>query len=247
MLGLFKTLMRSRSARVQEEHVNHQLQRSKGLPLGMTPDDFAGMRLGGTVSFDLLAIKAFQGLRFDASWSDAPQHIAAIGLIELGHGEQLVRFYLDNDTWVQASVANQLVFEYKLFDFIDSEDLADTELDRQINQPTDDADTTAIGHARYVLAGNERHDATTFHRVWGDNEASWSPPVLLQEHVIQSSDPNGAGFTVDHHCMLYERYEEESERYEVIYLSAEANPAERSYQRVTSLGVDIRSLIIDAH
>lgn len=248
MLESFKTLLRSRSGRAQDRHAAHLYARSKGLPVGMTPEDFAGLRLGGMVSLDMLALKAFDGLRFDSSWSGEPQHIAAVGVVELGQGEQLVRFYLANDTWIQASVANQQVFEYKVFDFWEAADLADVEFDRQINAPEGKSLPSTLGHVVFELpAESGEAKPTVYARVWGDPEASWSPPVMLEEQVVSSGDTNTSSFTTHHHCMLYEREDAGSDRFEYILLSAESNPVDDTYQRVTSLGVDIRALVIDAH
>ena len=60
---------------------------------------------------------------------DAYHHIAAVGHVDLGQGAQLVRFYLDNDTWLQANIEHGQVLEYKLFDFYRVAHLSDAEFD----------------------------------------------------------------------------------------------------------------------
>ncbi|HBP41814.1 MAG: DUF2491 family protein [Vreelandella alkaliphila] len=247
MFGSLKSLFRANSKGVQQKHASETAQRSSGLPVGMTPDDFSGLRLGGMVSLNMLSLKAFDSLNFDASWSGAAQEIAAIGVVELGQGEQLARFYLENDTWIQASIANGKVFEYKLFDFLSSQHVSNLEFDGLINQPDSKAPAHPLGQSSFTLeAGDDiPDDLKRYQRVWGAENSEWSAPVVLEETVTRA---NGSGISqVTHHCMLYERHDQASERFEYILLSAEADELEGSYQLVTSLGIDISAVIIEAH
>lgn len=247
MLGSLKSLFRANSKNVQQQHASETAQRSNGLPVGMTPDDFNGLRLGGMVSLNMLSLKAFDSLNFDASWSGAAQQIAAVGVVELGQGEQLARFYLENDTWIQASVANGKVFEYKLFDFLSSQHVSDLEFDGLINQPDNQTPAHPLGQRSFTLEtdGDIQDDLKRYQRVWGAENSEWSAPVVLEETVTRASDSGISQVT--HHCMLYERQDQASERFEYILLSAEIEEQEGSYQLVTSLGIDISALIIEAH
>ncbi len=247
MLGSLKSLFRANSKNVQQQHASETAQRSNGLPVGMTPDDFNGLRLGGMVSLNMLSLKAFDSLNFDASWSGAAQQIAAVGVVELGQGEQLARFYLENDTWIQASVANGKVFEYKLFDFLSSQHVSDLEFDGLINQPDNQTPAHPLGQRSFTLEtdGDVQDDLKRYQRVWGAENSEWSAPVVLEETVTRASDSGISQVT--HHCMLYERQDQASERFEYILLSAEIEEQEGSYQLVTSLGIDISALIIEAH
>lgn len=246
MFDALKSLFHANSKASQDAHRQHIEQRSRGLPVGMTPDDFEGLRLGGMVALEMLSLRAFDGLRFDASWSGEDKAIEAVGVVELGQGEQLVRFYLENDTWVQASVANGAVFEYKVFDFYAAQHIADVEFDALINQPADDTDThNALGGKAFALApANDGDEAIQYARVWGADDSTWSPPVMLEERVTTSE---GNVAYIRHHSMLYERHDADSDRYEYVLLNAEANDQDGSYQFVTNLGIDIRALIISAH
>ncbi|MGM0834121.1 YjfK family protein [Halomonas qaidamensis] len=247
MLGSLKSLFRANSKSVQQKHTSETAQRSSGLPAGMTPDDFNGLRLGGMVSLNMLSLKAFDSLNFDASWSGETQEIAAVGVVELGQGEQLARFYLENDTWIQASIANGKVFEYKLFDFLSSQHVSNLEFDGLINQPDSQTPSHPLGQQRFTLETDSetQDDLKRYQRVWGAENSEWSAPVVLEETVTRA---DGSGIShVMHHCMLYERHDQASERFEYILLSAEADELEGSYQLVTSLGIDISALIIEAH
>ena len=247
MLGSLKSLFRANSKGVQQAHAGETAKRSRGLPAGMTPDDFNGLRLGGMVSLNMLSLKAFDSLNFDASWSGTSQEIAAVGLVELGQGEQLVRFYLENDTWIQASVANANVFEYKLFDFLSSEHVSNLEFDDLINKPENETRANRLGQRSFHLPGSDsiENELKHYQRVWGAEGSDWSAPVVLDERVSRA---NNTGLSqVTHHCMLYERHDQTTERFEYILLSAEADEQEGSYQLVTSLGIDISAVIIEAH
>lgn len=246
MLDSLKSLFRASSKSVQQQYVSETAQRARGLPPGMTPDEFCGLRLGGMVSLNLLSLKAFDSLNFDASWSGEAQEIAAVGMLELGQGEQLARFYLENDTWIQASVANGKVFEYKLFDFLSAQHVSNLEFDSLINQPDGQADHP-LGHKVFILPADSgtQGASNAFERVWGAESSEWSPSVVLEEVVTPN---NASGLSrVSHHCMLYERHDQASDRFEYILLSAEANQQDASYQLVTSLGIDINAVIIEAY
>ncbi|CAM3835358.1 DUF2491 domain-containing protein [Vreelandella rituensis] len=243
MLSALKSLLRAGSKKEQAEHDRHVAKIADGLPDGMTPADFEGMRLDGMVSLDMLALKAHDAFRFDPSWSGEAHQIKAIGVVELGKGEKLTRFYLENDTWIQAAIEGDRVFEYKVFDFHAAQDVSDVEFDAIINN-TDPADKNGVGASCYVLPSQEG-DGTTYKRVWGAEDSAWSPPVILEETVTLAE--GGIPSQVRHHCMLYERHLPEADRFEYVIISAEEDAGDGSYQLVTNLGVDIRALVIDAN
>ncbi|MBB3139374.1 DUF2491 family protein [Halomonas organivorans] len=220
-----------------QEAYDHQHARlARGLPLGMSPEDFAGMRLDGRVTFDLLALAPYSDLLFDSSMGGQDLHIAAVGTVDLGQGETLVRFYLENDTWVQASVASGQVIEYKLFDFFQVQHLANTEFDRLINEHGVSNAGVSLGKDVLPLE-SESGQAASYARVWGQQGVPWSPPVLLEEEVTTLESVINR--RVIHHCMLYERQLEGEGRYEYVLLSGEVDEEDRSYQLVTNLGIDL--------
>lgn len=241
MIGALKTLFRSNSKKVQDEHTQALMERSKGLPLGVTPDDVGGLRLGGMVSLNFLAVRDDERFVFDSAWHNEDKRIEAIGVVELGDGEQLVRCYLENDTWIQASLRNGEAFEYKVFDFWQAEHISNIEFDRLINHSDDAESPSRLGAATFQV---ERDTPTTYQRVWGASESDWTPPVILEEIVTRLNSHETAQVT--HHCMLFERAIPDTERFEYILLSAEADDADGSYQLVTNLGIDLRELSITA-
>lgn len=214
---------------------------SAGLPLGMTPEDFEGLRLDGRVKIALAELSAFPDTLF--SWSSEPyHHVAAVGHVDLGQGAHLVRFYLDNDTWLQANVENQQVVEYKLFDFYRVTHLSDVEFDTLIN--ADDKKAGELGAQSITVEATDTSGRECqYQRVWGDEASLWSPPVLLEEQVMTTESVMTRSVT--HHAMLYERQIEGSERMEYVLLNAE-NDGEGGFMLVQNLGVDVTSVDIDA-
>ncbi|GEK72018.1 MULTISPECIES: DUF2491 family protein [Halomonas] len=238
MFDKMKALLRGATSDQKEQQAfdDQQARLARGLPTHMSPEDFAGMRLDGRVTFDLLALEPYSDLLFDSSMGGQDLHIAAVGRVDLGQGESLVRFYLENDTWVQASVEAGKVIEYKLFDFYQVQHLADTEFDRLINEHGVSNGGVSLGKAVLPLE-SESGQTASYGRVWGQEGVPWSPPVLLEEEVTTLESVINR--RVIHHCMLYERQLEGEGRYEYVLLSGEADEEDRSYQLVTNLGIDL--------
>ncbi|HCR96502.1 MAG: DUF2491 family protein [Halomonas sp.] len=212
-----------------------------GLPTGMSQEDFAGLRLDGRVNIQLAELSAYSDALF--GWDSTPyHHVAAVGHIDLGQGAHLVRFYLDNDTWLQANVENQRVIEYKLFDFYRVTHLSDIEFDALIN--ASDKKAGQLGAQTIAVEATDASERTCqFQRVWGDEASLWSPPVVLEEQVMTTESVMTRSVT--HHAMLYERPIEDSERMEYVLLNAE-DDGEGGFMLVQNLGVDVTSVDIDA-
>lgn len=211
-----------------------------GLPIGMTAEDFAGLRLDGRVRLNLSELAAFPDTLF--TWeSDRDYHIAAVGHVELGQGAHLVRFYLDNDTWLQANVENRRVIEYKLFDFYRVSHLSNDEFDALLD-PAASA-SRPLGTRQLTIESTGGQGPREFTRVWGDPASDWSPPVQFEERVTTSESVTGR--QVVHHAMLFERSIAGSERMEYVLMSGESDE-EGSFMLVENLGVDVASIDIDA-
>lgn len=212
-----------------------------GLPMGVSQEDLEGLRLDGRVNIKLIGLRAHPDTLF--SWDDdAYHHIAAVGHVDLGQGAHLVRFYLDNDTWLQANIENGKVLEYKLFDFYRVSHLSDAEFDNLING--EDKQPDSIGAQTVALTATSDEARTcTYQRVWGNGDSLWSPPVVFDEQVMTTESVSARHVT--HHAMLYERPIQGTERMEYLLLSAE-NDGEGSFMVVHNLGVDVASVDIDA-
>ena len=239
MFNTLKALFRAATEKPSEPPKGRPV--AAGLPMGISQEDLEGLRLDGRVNIKLIGLRAHPDALF--SWDDdAYHHIAAVGHVDLGQGAHLVRFYLDNDTWLQANIEHGKVLEYKLFDFYRVAHLSDAEFDGVING--EDKQPDSIGTQTIALAATSEEPRTcTYQRVWGDSDSLWSPPVIFDEQVMTTESVSTRHVT--HHAMLYERTIQNTERMEYLLLSAE-NDDEGSFMVVHNVGVDVASVDIDA-
>jgi len=239
MLNTLKALFRASTEKQPESSTGRPV--AAGLPMGVSQEDLEGLRLDGRVNIKLIGLRAHSDALFQ--WDDETyHHIAAVGHVDLGQGAHLVRFYLDNDTWLQANIENGRVLEYKLFDFYRVAHLSDAEFDHLING--NDKKPDSLGAQTVMLTSTaDEARACTYQRVWGNSDSLWSPPVILEEQVMTTESVSARHVT--HHAMLYERTIQSSERMEYLLLSAE-NDGEGSFMVVHNLGVDVASVDIEA-
>lgn len=239
MFNTLKALFRATTEKSPEPTTGRPV--AAGLPMGISQEDLEGLRLDGRVNIKLIGLRAHADSLFQ--WDDdAYHHIAAVGHVDLGQGAHLVRFYLDNDTWLQANIENGQVLEYKLFDFYRVVHLSDTEFDSLING--DDKQPDSLGAQTVALTSTtDEARACTYQRVWGNGDSLWSPPVIFDEQVITTESLSARQVT--HHAMLYERTIEGTERMEYLLLSAE-DDGEGGFMVVHNVGVDVASVDIDA-
>lgn len=239
MLNNLKALFRATTQKQPAQSSGRPV--AAGLPTGVSQEDLEGLRLDGRVNIKLIGLRAHPDALF--RWDDdAYHHIAAVGHVDLGQGAELVRFYLDNDTWLQANIENGQVHEYKLFDFYRVAHLSDAEFDNLING--EDKQPDSLGAQSIPLASTSDEARTcTYQRVWGNNDSVWSPPVMFEEQVMTTESLTARSVT--HHAMLYERTIQDAERLEYLLLSAE-DDGEGSFMLVQNVGVDVASIDIDA-
>lgn len=239
MLNNLKALFRATTQPPPEPDQGRPV--AAGLPMNVSQEDLEGLRLDGRVNIKLIGLRAHQDALF--RWDDdAYHHIAAVGHVDLGQGTHLVRFYLDNDTWLQANIEHGQVLEYKLFDFYRVAHLSDTEFDGVING--DDKQPNSLGAQTIALTSTtDEARECTYQRVWGNGDSLWSPAVVFEEQVMSTESMSARGVT--HHAMLYERTIQDTERMEYLLVSAESD-GEGSFMLVHNVGVDVASIDIDA-
>lgn len=245
MFNILKALLRSTTQKPPEPSTGSPV--AAGLSMGVSQEQLEGLRLDGRVNIKLIGLRAHPDALF--RWDDdAYHHIAAVGHVDLGQGAHLVRFYLDNDTWLQANIEHGQVLEYKLFDFYRVAHLSDAEFDNLINGDDaingEDKQPDSIGAQTITLTSTiDEARACTYQRVWGDKDSLWSPPVVFEEQVMTTESVSARHVT--HHAVLYERTIQDAERMEYLLVSAE-NDGEGSYMLVHNVGVDVASVDIDA-
>jgi hypothetical protein len=160
-------------------------------PVGPKAPEVMGLYLGGSFQLDELKLRLLQPqLLIDGA---ASTHlIQAVGEVELDSGGKLLRFYTDDDAFLQVVLdggdTEQHITDVKLWYFYDtktvgSENQWQTLIDSGISKP------------EYELGG------FNFKRVW-DAIGETSPPVAMTEKTYEQ---DGDISETDQFVMLYER------------------------------------------
>lgn len=197
-----------------------------------TPDkpkapEIMGLYLGGSFELDELKLSLLEKeLTIDGA---ARSHlIQAVGKAPLDTGGELLRFYTDDDAFLQVVLdggnTENHIADVKLWHFYDTQTIGtDAQwrecLDKQISQPT------------YSLNGH------TYTRVW-DAVGEISPPVAITETTYEE---DGDVSTTDQFMMLYERPLENDRTESLLIVGEEkiiGNNADRCL--VISTGFDIQ-------
>ena len=187
------------------------------------------LRKGAMVELDKIT---FSMLPEDALFPklNCSQSVETRGYVDLGAATRLHRFYLSDNTWIQAKSVNgdddASVDDLKLFVFYDTK------------TPTTQAGLDAIagensplGRKIYLFEGK------IFQRVWGDDEEQ-AGLVEFNEDVYVVNDKMRE-FTTTHRALLYERPLTGSERMEYLLISVEETVEDTCV--VYSIGVDLTS------
>lgn len=153
--------------------------------------EIMGLYLGGSFELDDLKLSLLEKeLTIDGAARS--QLIQAVGKAPLDSGGELLRFYTDDDAFLQVVLdggnTENHISDVKLWHFYDTQTIgSDAQwrdcLDQQISQPT------------YSLNGH------TYTRVW-DAVGEVSPPVAVTETTYEE---DGDVSTTDQFMMLYER------------------------------------------
>jgi hypothetical protein len=184
-----------------------------------------GLRVGGAVSIDALPFRVL-GSELLFELPAGHQMVEARGYIDLGQGAVLHRFYLSDDAFVQVNTQAGVLEELKLFQFAETKHPnTRAALEAWLKEGSE------LGRDRLTLKGKE------FFRVWGDQNARYSPPIVFDEKVYKQN-PLTADYEVTHFAMLYERSISGSERMEYLLVSVE-DSGPNDFCVVFSLGVDI--------
>lgn len=187
-----------------------------------------GLYLGGSFELDALRLRLIQP---ELVIEGAATHhfIQAVGEAHLDTGGKILRFYTDDDAFLQVILdggdSEQHITDVKLWYFYETLTIGDNSqwqqcLNTKVSQPT------------YELEGH------TYSRVWdavGDN----SPPVAVTEKTFEQ---DGDISETDQFMMLYERTLGNDEDVETLLVSAEEKIVNNNHDRclVVSTGFDIQ-------
>ncbi|MCW8107291.1 YjfK family protein [Alteromonas ponticola] len=164
---------------------------SKSAPEKPAAPEIMGLYLGGSFELDDLKLRLLEP-ELTISTAARSQIIQAVGQAELDSGGTLLRFYTDDEGFLQVVTDGGLtenhITDVKLWHFYDTQTIGSEAqwkdcLDNVISQPT------------YTL------DGKTFTRVWNAT-GEYSPPVAVSEKTFE--EDGDTSFT-DQFMMLYER------------------------------------------
>ncbi|WJG08441.1 YjfK family protein [Aliiglaciecola sp. LCG003] len=188
--------------------------------------EIMGLYLGGSFELDDLNLKLIEPLlTIDGA---ARQHIIqAVGEAHLDTGGKILRFYTDDDAFLQVVLdggeTESHITDVKLWYFYETKTVGSKQQwDQLINEQ--------VSTPLYTLAGN------TFNRVW-DAIGDESPPVAMTEKTYEL---DGDVSETDQFVMLYER-EINAQQSETLLVSAEEKIINNNHDRclVISTGFDV--------
>lgn len=189
--------------------------------------EIMGLYLGGSFELDALKLKLLvPELMIE---NPASHHIIqAVGEAHLDSGGKLLRFYTDDDAYLQIVLdggdTEVHISDVKLWYFYDTKTIGDKEQWEQCLSDT-------ISQAHYSL------DGTTYNRVW-EAVGETSPPVAVTEKTYEQ---DGDISETDQFMMLYERALENGRTESLLVVGEEkivGNNADRCL--VLSTGIDLQ-------
>lgn len=188
--------------------------------------EIMGLYLGGSFELDALKLRLIEpNLVIEGA---ASQHlIQAVGEVELDSGGKILRFYTDDDAFLQVILDGgndeTCITDVKLWYFYDTQTVGN---ESQWKQLID----SGISQTNYQLADN------SYNRVW-DAVGEHSPPVAMTEKTYET---DGDITETDQFVMLYER-EAGDDQFEALLVIGEEKQIGHNLDRclVLSTGFDI--------
>ena len=187
------------------------------------------LRLGSAVELDVLPLQILRN-SLNLDLPVGIQTVEAVGLIDLGAGSSLCRFYTSEDGFIQVSTKGGFeshhIEDIKFFVYTQTHNIAS-----QNGIGLWVSETGIIGNQCFEL------HAKNYQRVWDDAVTGRIEPVSFLEKV-HSRDESIGTYDVDHLAMLYQRQIESSDRFEYLLASLEFS-ADDEATAVVSVGFDL--------
>lgn len=188
--------------------------------------EIMGLYIGGSFELDALKLKLIQP---QLIIENAASHhlIQAVGEVHLDTGGKILRFYTDDDAFLQVVMdggdTENHITDVKLWYFYDTKTVGSDSQWQQLLK-------SEISKPKYQLEGHE------FERVW-DAVGEESPPVAMTEKTYEE---DGDTSTTDQFVMLYER-ELGSDNVETLLICGEEKIINNNHDRclVISTGFNI--------
>ena len=187
--------------------------------------EILGLHLGGTFELDALKIRLVEP-KLIPSGISTTQIIQAVGDVKLDSNSRLLRFYTDDDGFLQVLLSGgndeNNINDVKLWYYYDTQTVgSNSDWQSLLDQKISQEEISLEGH--------------TYTRVWGSAGES-NPPIAMTEttHTQEGSD------ATDQFVMLYQR-EIDNELFEYVMYSGEEKIVDNKHERcfVISTGVDL--------
>lgn len=174
-----------------------------------------GLRLGGAIELDKLKLQLIED-ELTIEGAAPTQFIQAVGEIKLGDNNRILRFYTDDDGFIQImqyGTEELGVEEVKLVYYYDTLPISNqTEWENYLNNK--------------LVRDTWDLDSQEFYKAWDNNE-----PVSMTETIWKKDKPKSE---LDQFIMLYER-EINEDLFETLFVIAEEKIEFNQYQRCVSL------------
>ncbi len=152
------------------------------------PPEVMGLRLGGSFTFNELSLKlAEESLVIDGA--NPHQIIQAVGVVELDSHHQIIRYYTDDEGYLQFNMYGETIQEISLWYIYDAKHIPESRWMKTVRHE--------IAKEEYQL------DDFTYIKSFEEDE-----PVILTE---KTHHHDGSVSTTDQFVMLYRREIENSE------------------------------------
>lgn len=190
-----------------------------------TAPEVLGLRLGGVVELNELRLRMINDQLITDNIAKM-QMIQAVGVVNLDAGHSLLRYYTDDDAYIQIVLEGGLndehITDVKLFHYYES---------KGVNS---EASWNQLLNAG-VSSPTFRCEDKTFNRVW-DSMGS-NPPVAMTETTYTQGAPTTE---TDQFTMLYE-LALAGDLYEFLFVSAEEKIIDNQYDRslIISSGINL--------
>lgn len=198
----------------------------KKAPKKPATPEIMGLYLGGSFQLDSLKLRLLEP-QLTIEKAATTHIIQAVGEVNLDTGGKILRFYTDDDAFLQVILdggdTEQHITDVKLWYFYDTQTVGN-------NQQWQDLLKNSISQPHYQL------DAQRFSRVW-DAVGTESPPVAMTERTYEE---DGDISETDQFVMLYERPLDDGE-IETLLVSGEEKLVNGNFDRclVRSTGFNL--------
>lgn len=201
--------------------------KSSNTPMANVPAVIENIRLGGYASVDTFKIKLGDFL-FEAN--SAASSIEAYGVIDLGEGEKLHRYYLYNDHFIQVMTHNDDIIEIMYFSYDHSDSLTESFVrnffdipEQQFNKSLEYRDKTF--ESKMVELGANGQEVIR--------------PIHMSENVTKRTSDGFETYTVEHFMQLYRRNVQGNINEDEYLIQGVEEYEDNSHMMVYALGINV--------